>query len=121
CSRRSPLDAWFASVLRTLRSPNRLSRTVSGRGLLCVPPWSGVVLRPRGPRSEPGYILSRSIHAYWPHPTHSQAHHDFADCATYTRCLRCAGAPRRPTSGSELSLHILSWHAVPYVPGEIGI
>ena len=38
--------------------------------------------------------------------------------AAYTRCLRCAGAPRRPASGSELSLHILSWHAVPYDPGE---
>ena len=49
-------------------------------------------------------ILSRSINAYRPHPTHSQAHHDFAVYATYTRCLRCAGAPRRPTSGSKLSL-----------------
>jgi len=38
--------------------------------------------------------------------------------AAYTRCLRCAGAPRRPASGSELSLHILSWHAVPCDPGE---
>src|SRR6202140_1388544 len=38
--------------------------------------------------------------------------------AAYTRCLRCAGAPRRPASGSELSLLILSWHAVPYDPGE---
>src|SRR6266699_7300397 len=38
--------------------------------------------------------------------------------AAYTRCLRCAGAPRRPASGSELSLYILSWHAVPYDPGE---
>ncbi len=66
-------------------------------------------------------ILSRAINAYWPHPTHSQAHRDFAVSATYTRCLRCAGAPRRPASGSELSLHIPSRHAVPYVPGEIEI
>jgi hypothetical protein len=42
----------------------------------------------------------------------------FHRMAPYTRCLRCAGAPRRPPSGSELSLHILSWHAVPYDPGE---
>ncbi len=41
-------------------------------------------------------ILSRCINAYRPHPTHSQAHHDFAVYATYTQCLRCAGAPRRP-------------------------
>jgi hypothetical protein len=66
-------------------------------------------------------ILSRAINAYWPHPTHSQAHRDFAVSATYTRCLRCAGAPRRPASGSELSLRIPSRHAVPYVPGEIEI
>src|ERR1700681_112745 len=38
--------------------------------------------------------------------------------APYTRCLRCAGAPRRPASGSELSLRVLSWHAVPWDPGE---
>src|SRR5262249_26914774 len=38
--------------------------------------------------------------------------------AAYTRCLRCAGAPRRPTSGSGLSLSIPSWHAVLYDPGE---
>src|SRR5436309_15851761 len=65
-------------------------------------------------------VLSRSFSAYRPHPPHSQAHHDFADCATYTRCLRCAGAPRRPASGSGISLLIPSWHAAPYVPGEIG-
>jgi hypothetical protein len=38
--------------------------------------------------------------------------------AAYTRCLRCAGAPRRPASGSELSLYILSWHAVFCDPGK---
>ena len=38
--------------------------------------------------------------------------------AAYTRCLRCAGAPRRPASGSGLSLLIPSWHAVLSDPGE---
>src|ERR1700680_2919526 len=38
--------------------------------------------------------------------------------AAYTRCLRCAGAPRRPASGSGLSLSILSWHTVLSDPGE---
>jgi hypothetical protein len=66
-------------------------------------------------------LLSRSINAYQPHPTHSLAHRDFAVSATYTRCLRCAGAPRRPTSGSELSLHIPSRHAALYALGEIEI
>src|SRR5437588_2572640 len=39
----------------------------------------------------------------------------------YTRCLRCAGAPRRPASGSGLSLLIPSWHAVLSDPGESNI
>jgi hypothetical protein len=38
--------------------------------------------------------------------------------AAYTRCLRCAGAPRRPASGSGLSLLIPSWHAALSDPGE---
>ncbi len=38
--------------------------------------------------------------------------------AAYTGCLRCTGAPRRPTSGSGLSLTIPAWHAVLYDPGE---
>src|ERR1700716_4555001 len=38
--------------------------------------------------------------------------------AAYTRCLRCAGAPRQPASGSGLSLSILSWHTVLSDPGE---
>jgi hypothetical protein len=37
--------------------------------------------------------------------------------AAYTRCLRCAGAPRRPASGSGLSLLIPSWHAALSDPG----
>ncbi len=41
--------------------------------------------------------------------------------AAYTRCLRCAGAPRRPASGSELSLLIPSWHAVLSDHGESDI
>ncbi len=41
--------------------------------------------------------------------------------AAYTRCLRCAGAPRRPASGSGLSLRIPSWHAVLSDPGESDI
>jgi len=42
----------------------------------------------------------------------------FHRMAAYTRCLRCAGAPRRPASGSGLSLSILSWHTVLSDPGE---
>jgi hypothetical protein len=41
--------------------------------------------------------------------------------AAYTRCLRCAGAPKRPASGSGLSLLIPSRHAVLSDPGEFDI
>ena len=80
----------------------------------------GVRLRPRA-LAPVRVLLSRSINTYQPHPTHSLAHRDFADFATYTRCLRCAGTPRRPTSGSELLLHIPSRHAALYALGEIEI
>jgi len=42
-----------------------------------------------------------------PDPPHSRAHRNFTSSA-YMRCLRCAGAPRRPASGSGLLLHIPS-------------
>ena len=38
--------------------------------------------------------------------------------AVYTECLRCAGAPRRPASGSVLLLYVPSWHAILYDRGE---
>jgi len=41
--------------------------------------------------------------------------------AAYMRCLRYAGAPRRPASGSGLSLLIPSWRAVLSDPGESDI
>jgi hypothetical protein len=75
-------------------------------------------------RSTPGalapvrVILSRSINAY-PAPSAplagtSRLHR----LATYTGCPRCAHAPRRPASGSVLSLCIPSRHAVLYDRGE---
>src|SRR6202022_3885346 len=39
--------------------------------------------------------------------------------AAYTRCLRCAGAPKRPPSGSGLSLPIPSCHAALSAPGGV--
>src|SRR3954469_4860393 len=62
-----------------------------------------VALRPRGPRSGPGYAVP--VRRCLPAPSAplagtSRLHRK----AAYTRCLRCAGAPRRPASGSGLSL-----------------
>ena len=77
-----------------------------------------VALRPSGPRSGPGYIVLGHHHLPRPHPSLSQAHRDFTTWWLIRICLRCAGAPRRPTRGSELSLHIPYWHAVLIDPGE---
>jgi hypothetical protein len=58
-------------------------------------------LRPRNPRSGPGYAVLVHHHLIGPiRPT--RGHIAISPIPTYTQCLRCAGVPRRPTSGSEL-------------------
>jgi hypothetical protein len=56
----------------------RMSRTVSGRRLDCAPPWRVINPPPQG--SSPGFELCclgpSSLNR--PHPSHSQAHCDFA-------------------------------------------
>jgi hypothetical protein len=49
-------------------------------------------------------LLSRSIYAYSASSVPLAGTSGFHRCAVYTQCLRCAGAPRRPASGSVLSL-----------------
>jgi len=44
----------------------RLSRSVSGRRLDCAPPWRSLLLRPRGPRSSPGYSVPNRHHLFGP-------------------------------------------------------
>ena len=78
-----------------------------------------VVLHPRGPRSGPGYAVPVRHHLIGLiRPT--RRHIAISPYTAYTPCLRCAGAPRRPASGSGLSLAILSWHAALNDPGELG-
>src|SRR4029077_4717068 len=66
-------------------------------------------------------VLSRSIITYSTSSAPLAGTSRFHRIAAYTRCLRCAGAPRRPASGSALSLHIPSWHAVLYDPRQSNI
>src|ERR1700756_555740 len=63
-------------------------------------------------------MLSRAVITYSTPSDPLVGTSHFHRLAAYTRCLRCAGAPRRPTSGSGLSLSILSWHTVLSDPGE---
>jgi hypothetical protein len=73
-------------------------------------------------RSTPGVlapvqvILSWSIITYSTPSAPLAGTSRFRRIAAYTRYLRCAGAPRRPASGSGLSLRIPSWHAVLHRP-----
>jgi hypothetical protein len=75
-------------------------------------------------RSTPGalapvrVILSRSINAYSAPSAPLAGTSRFRRFAAYTRCPRCAPWPRRPTSGSVLSLCVPSRHAVLYDHGE---
>ena len=60
CAVRHPVTALRASWSQ------RLSRSVSGRGLDCAPPWRSLLLRPRGPRSSPGYSVPNRHHLFGP-------------------------------------------------------
>jgi len=80
-----------------------------------VPP-----LYPRGPRSGPGYSVPVHPHLIDPiRPT--RRHSSTSPLATYTSCPRCAASappPRRPASGSVLSLAVLCRHVVLWDPGK---
>jgi hypothetical protein len=102
-----PAD-WFAIVLRALRC-HRVSPA------LCQGRCACKHLRASGsPRSTPGALapvrvfLSRSIIAYSAPSAPLAGASRLHRLAAYTRCLRCAylHMPRRPTTGSELSLMV---------------
>src|SRR6478672_12154728 len=63
-------------------------------------------------------IVSRSVITYSTPSVPLVGTPRFHRKAAYTQCLRCAGAARRPASGSGLSLTIPAWHAALYDPGE---
>ena len=109
----------FTSVLRAVRPQRYRHRSEPVASCLVKHRHSSDTCR-----STPGalapvrVIVSRSIITY-PAPSAplagaSQLHRP----AAYMRCLRCAGAPRRPASGSALSLTIPSQHVVLHVHGE---
>ena len=74
-------------------------------------------LYPRGPRSGPGSSVPVHPHLR-PHPPHSQAHPDFTALRLIPDVFAVHPAPRRPSSGSTLSLPFLP-DMPSYDPGEI--
>src|SRR5712664_211440 len=82
----------------------RLSRSVSGRGFDCAPPWRSLLLRPRA-LAQVRVIVFRTVITYSAPSVPLAGTSRFHRMAAYTRCLRCAGAPKRPRrgySGSQL-------------------
>ena len=91
---------------------------MSGRLRVNAPPWRWGSPPPPGVLARVRVMLSRSVITYSTPSAPLAGASRLRRMAVYTRRLRCAGAPRRPTSGSELSLSILSRHAALYDPGE---
>jgi hypothetical protein len=94
----------FASALRALRFRVSAPLCVGGRPALEHPRASGFCRSTPGALAPVRVILSRSIHAYSAPSAPLVGTSRFHRPAAYTRCPRCASPPRRPTTGSVLSL-----------------
>jgi hypothetical protein len=97
CVRRS-CTSWSASVIPHSVGPRTRSCTALEGGSPSAPGALALVR----------VMLSRPVITYSAPSAPPAGTSRFHRMAAYTRCLRCAGAPRRPASGSELSLHIPS-------------
>lgn len=78
---------------------------------------SGPTTLPQGSSLRSGLFCPGPSSLTRPHPPLLRAHCDFV-CWTYTQCLRCAGAPRRPPRGSVLSLLVLVGMSSSPTPGS---
>jgi hypothetical protein len=90
------------------------------RSTLCAqaPPFKRLRRSTPGALAPVRVLLSRSINTYSAPSAPLAGTVRFRCGAAYTPYLRCAFPPRRPTTGSVLSLRILSQHVVLYDSGE---
>ena len=107
----------FASALRALRCP-ALRRSVSEQWTRWRTAIRGVDSSTPEVFAPVWVLLSQPINAYSTSSVPLAGTSRFRRLAVYTGCPRCAGAPRRPASGSVLSLYVPSRHAVLYGHGE---
>jgi hypothetical protein len=108
----------FATRFRAHRCS--VSFSTQCRSTLCAqaPPFKRLRRSTPGALAPVRVLLSRSILTY-PAPSAPLAGTVRFHCvAAYTPCLRCAFPPRRPTTGSVLSLLVLSQHVALYDSGE---
>jgi hypothetical protein len=111
--------SWFASALRVARGQKDAHGQCRGLRLGTPPPFERLTsLCPRGPRSGPG--CSVPIHRHLSAPSAPLAGTSrLPSSAGYTRRLRCALRPRRPTSGSVLSLIVPCRHVALVCPRAV--
>ena len=119
-----PFDAWptrrtvclrpSCSPLASLESPC----CAGERGAPEHRRSSGVCHSAPGALAPVRVLLSQSITAYSAPSAPLVGTSRLHRLAAYTRCLRCASPPRRPASGSVLSLRVPSRHAVLSDRGE---
>jgi hypothetical protein len=106
----------FASTIRALRELHvRPARCQDREPQWCTAIRGDQLLYPRDPRPGPSYSVSvhqRLSVSCAPLPGTSRFH----GISAYTGCPRCAGAPRRPRSGSVLSLFRSLWTCRPLRP-----
>src|SRR6266478_2976361 len=107
----------FASALRALRCP-ALRRSVSEQWTRWRTAIRGVDSSTPEVFAPVWVLLSQPINAYSTSSVPLAGTSRSRRLAVYTGCPRCAGAPRRPASGSVLSLYVPSRHAVLYGHGE---
>ena len=80
---------------------------------------SGYAALPQGPSLRSGFCCpGPNRQMFRPHPAPLAGTARFHCVAAYTPCLRCAFPPRRPTTGSVLSLLILSHMSPSTTPGS---
>jgi hypothetical protein len=102
--RRSPHVDRFAFVLRAPRCPRLIPVLCRGTWRAETPPFERLLpFYPRGPRSDPG--SSVPVHPRLIGPM--QAHPDFTALRLIPDAFAVHTAPRRPSSGSTLSLPVL--------------
>ena len=100
--------------------PSRFPALCQGRCAYGHLRTSGLSALPQGPSLRSGLFCPSPSTLTRPHPPHSQAHPDFTVLSAYTRCLRCAYShmPRRPATGSELSLMLFHNRSPSETPGN---
>ena len=94
----------FASTLRTLRGHTSRPALCPDSGLGGVPPFGELPPLPQRSSLRSGFFCPSPSTLKTTSSVPLGGTSRFRRLAAYTVCLRCAGAPRRPPSGSELSL-----------------